>query len=226
MAAAEEAADKWLPIESNPAVLQAYAHKLGLPEGYSFADVLATEEWALEMVPRPVTAVFMLFPVKAASEAHAEAEAARIAREGQPSVEQAHYFCKQLIPNACGTIGIIHALANSSALYGGGMELTPDSWLARFLASTAGSTPLERAHALEDDTEVRCAAPYFGIEMEVLYSRGRQYQHFIGLIPIPHLGSKCAVNISIYLHAPFTRSRVGGGHPRGRRAGGAERRAG
>ena len=29
-------------------------------------DVLSTEDWALEMVPRPVIAVLMLFPIKEA----------------------------------------------------------------------------------------------------------------------------------------------------------------
>ena len=50
---ADEAAPsdgKWLPIESNPAVMDEYTHRLGLPASFTFHDVVATEEWALEMV--------------------------------------------------------------------------------------------------------------------------------------------------------------------------------
>lgn len=57
---------KWFPLESNPAVMNAYVEKLGFPtHSFSFCDVLSTEEWALEMVPKPVVGVLMLFPIKA-----------------------------------------------------------------------------------------------------------------------------------------------------------------
>ena len=74
-------ASSWLPVESNPDTFNAYAAKLGLDTTAArFVDVMSTEAWALDLVPRPVFAVLMLFPVKAASEAHRVAEeAARVA---------------------------------------------------------------------------------------------------------------------------------------------------
>jgi hypothetical protein len=44
----------WLPIESNPGVMTRYARKLGLPITLKYYDLLSTEEWALEMIPKPV----------------------------------------------------------------------------------------------------------------------------------------------------------------------------
>lgn len=57
---------RWFPLESNPAVMNEYVQQLGFPTSeFSFCDVLSTEDWALEMVPKPVHAVLMLFPIKA-----------------------------------------------------------------------------------------------------------------------------------------------------------------
>jgi len=69
---------------------------------------MSTDDWALEMIPRPVHAVLMLFPVKAASEAHRHEEAERVRAAGATHViDPATYFTKQIIDNACGTIGIL-----------------------------------------------------------------------------------------------------------------------
>ena len=58
---------RWFPLESNPEVMTLYAGKLGLDvssSGLWFHDVLSTEDWALEMVPKPCVGVLMLFPIK------------------------------------------------------------------------------------------------------------------------------------------------------------------
>ena len=45
----------WLPLESNPDVMNDYVSKMGLDlSKIQFHDVMSTEEWALEMIPRPV----------------------------------------------------------------------------------------------------------------------------------------------------------------------------
>lgn len=79
---------------------------------HSFQDVLSTEDWAMEMVRQPVLAVLFLFPVKDVSEAHRHEEAARIQKEGQV-VSDNLFYVKQDIGNACGTIGLLHALGNN-----------------------------------------------------------------------------------------------------------------
>ena len=45
----------WLPLESNPDVMNDYVSKMGLDVSkIQFHDVMSTEDWALEMIPRPV----------------------------------------------------------------------------------------------------------------------------------------------------------------------------
>ena len=90
----------WLPVESNPQVFNAYAQLLGWPtERLAFSDVMSTEEWALAMVPKPVAAVLMLFPIIEVQ------ETAAAALEGTRAPASPLYFVKQEIANACGTIG-------------------------------------------------------------------------------------------------------------------------
>ena len=45
----------WLPLESNPDVMNDYVGKMGLDlTKIQFHDVMSTEDWALDMIPRPV----------------------------------------------------------------------------------------------------------------------------------------------------------------------------
>lgn len=61
-----------------------FLKKMGFPtELLRFCDVLSTEEWALSMLPPPVRAIMMLYPIKEAAEVHRREQAARIAADGQ-----------------------------------------------------------------------------------------------------------------------------------------------
>lgn len=171
----------WLPIESNPEVMNAYLEKLGFPTSlFKCYDVMSTEEWALEMVPAPTAALLMLYPIKEASEAAAAAEAARVAAEGQV-VDATLYYSKQTIPNACGTVGLLHAVANLCTLTGGDVELAPDSFFARFVASTLDKSPEERAVALEADDSIDEAHDAVAHEGQSAVIDDT-YQHFVALV--------------------------------------------
>ncbi|KAF0026667.1 hypothetical protein F2P81_021404 [Scophthalmus maximus] len=61
------------------------------------------------------------------------------------------YFIKQTIGNACGTIGLIHAVANNQQH----LEFDGDSALKTFLDKTTKMTPKERAAFLEKDESIR-----------------------------------------------------------------------
>lgn len=103
---------RWLPLESNPELLNGYMKRLGLKlDVASFTDVYAPDEWALAMVPRPVHAVVFLFPIKEVTEKHKADEEARIKAEGQ-TVSDKVFYMKQYIGNACGTIALLHAAGN------------------------------------------------------------------------------------------------------------------
>ena len=140
----------WFPLESNPAVMNDYVKSLGVnTDKFCFQDVLSTEEWDLEMIPQPVVAVIMLFPIKESTECHRALESERILSNGQ-YVDPAVYFMKQTVGNACGTVGILHAVANALPF----VEISPDSFLSKFYSQTSSLTPDEIAAYLEQDNEI------------------------------------------------------------------------
>lgn len=63
------------------------------------------------------------------------------------------WFCKQTVGNACGTIGLLHAAANLASE----VPPAPGSWLAGFLARTAGMDGGARAEALATDDSLDAA---------------------------------------------------------------------
>lgn len=137
---------KWLPLESNPEVLNDFVSKLGYDTSkYSFCDVFGLDEELLQMVPQPVVAVLFLFPVTKESEAAKEAEDQELKQQGykpDPKV----YFMKQTISNACGTIGALHAIANNKEK----STMTQGSFLNSFLTDSASMDPEQRGRFLEE----------------------------------------------------------------------------
>ncbi|KAF5950042.1 hypothetical protein HYC85_012035 [Camellia sinensis] len=63
------------------------------------------------------------------------------------------YFMKQTVGNACGTIGLLHAVGNVTSE----IKLVEGSFLDRFYKSNAAMDPLERAAFLEKDREMEVA---------------------------------------------------------------------
>uniref|UniRef100_A0A8C5EGG4 Ubiquitin carboxyl-terminal hydrolase n=1 Tax=Gouania willdenowi TaxID=441366 RepID=A0A8C5EGG4_GOUWI len=135
----------WLPLESNPEFLSS----LGMMPTWQFGDVYGLDPDLLSMVPRPVCAVLLLFPITEKSEAYRQEEEDKL-KDQQQDVSDV-YFIKQTIGNACGTIGLIHAVANNQAR----LEFGPDSTLKKFLVQTSEMTPEERALFLEKDESIR-----------------------------------------------------------------------
>lgn len=87
-------ASPWLPVESNPAVWNTLATKLGFPTSeYKWTDVLSLEDWGLEMIPRPVKACAMLYLIKDCHEKHREEEEA--IRSAAPAAPPSLYFMEQ-----------------------------------------------------------------------------------------------------------------------------------
>lgn len=142
-------AKRWLPLEANPDVMNQFLWGLGLPEDEAECyDVYGLDEELLEMVPRPVLAVLFLYPITPQSEEE---------RILQDSVKKEHndrvFFMKQTVGNACGTIGLLHAVGNVTSE----IKFLEGSFLDRFYKSTAAMDPLERAAFLEKDREMEVA---------------------------------------------------------------------
>ncbi|KAB2632404.1 ubiquitin carboxyl-terminal hydrolase isozyme L3-like [Pyrus ussuriensis x Pyrus communis] len=151
MATFDEApsAKRWLPLEANPDVMNQFLWGLGLQEDEAECfDVYGLDGELLEMVPKPVLAVLFLYPLTAKTEEERMMQANE-KQEPKGSV----YFMKQTVGNACGTIGLLHAVGNITSE----IKLVEDSFLDRFFQKTASMDPLQRAAFLESDTEMEVA---------------------------------------------------------------------
>lgn len=120
-------------------------HKLGLSSQLAFHDVFSIDEpELLAFVPRPACALLLVFPINDTyegfrlSEDHDKAE-----YEGFGPQEEVVWY-KQTIGNACGLIGVLHAVSNGPARD----FITPDSSLAKLLQDAIGLKPSQRADLL------------------------------------------------------------------------------
>ncbi|KAF8565768.1 hypothetical protein P879_11366 [Paragonimus westermani] len=132
---------RWVPLESNPDVLNKYLTKLGVPDTWQFRDVLALDDDTLNSVPTPVAAVLLLFPRNAVEDKH---------QLGKEVDEDKLYMIHQSAENACGTVAVLHALINSRSM----VHIPEDSYLARFIAKTRDMNPNQRGVAMAEDTEL------------------------------------------------------------------------
>jgi ubiquitin carboxyl-terminal hydrolase L3 len=80
----------------------------------------------------------MLFPIKKATEDFRAEENDTIEKQGQICSKNV-YHMKQTVGNACGTVGILHAIGNARNVRDGEssyINITPKSYLENFFAST------------------------------------------------------------------------------------------
>ncbi len=151
MASSEGGADPHPPSASSASgaqVLNKFSRGLGLgaDSGFAFCDVYGLDPELLAMVPQPALALLLLFPITEATEADRTAQAASGPASGGGGKGQAPvWYTRQTIGNACGTIGVLHALANAR----GALQIEAGSFLERFLAATEALSPEERAAYLE-----------------------------------------------------------------------------
>jgi len=96
--------------------MNSLVHGLGLSTGLSFHDVFSIDEPSLlEFVPRPAHALLLIFPVSQVYEKHRfEEDQSREVYDGSGPNEPVIWY-KQTIGNACGLIGLLHAVSNGEA---------------------------------------------------------------------------------------------------------------
>ena len=67
----ESKTPRWLPIESNPDVMNKFLHNCGLPaDKWAISDVYGLDEALLAMLPQPVLSLMLLFPINEKYEEH------------------------------------------------------------------------------------------------------------------------------------------------------------
>ncbi|XP_071500052.1 ubiquitin carboxyl-terminal hydrolase isozyme L3-like [Diadema antillarum] len=143
----EKSEIRWVPLESNPQVMSKYMYKLGMSDKWQFTDVIGLDDDLLMMVPQPVVALVLLFPYSDKTKAFTETEEKKILEDGQ-TVSDELYYMKQTISNACGTIGVLHAVLNNSP------TVSLESTLKEFLDETKAMTPEERGKKLESSETI------------------------------------------------------------------------
>ena len=91
-------------------------HKLGLSEKLAFHDVFSIDDpELLAFVPRPAHALLLVFPVSQTYEKFRIQEDQEKAEYQGHGPEEEVIWYKQTIGNACGLIGLLHAVSNGSA---------------------------------------------------------------------------------------------------------------
>lgn len=139
---------RWLPLESNPEVMNKCLRDLGVPEKWGFNDVISFDPELYHMIPTPCRAILLLFPITPKYLEYLEEKEQQL-RDIQEIVPDLYYM-KQTVSNACGTVAMIHALANNEEH----LDLPADSLFKRFLDTTKYLTPEERGKKLEESGEI------------------------------------------------------------------------
>ena len=205
---------KWFPLESNPNLMNNYIHQLGWDiTQYHLVDVFSTDDWALEMIPTPVLAVLLLYPLTPVQLQYEQQEKEQLLQQQQKSPNQDNddeshvWFIKQRIGNACGTIGLLHAMMNAVQQHqqqqqeGTPPLIQPGSWLDHFYQATATTTTaantgdnnmtaaIRRAELLENDPRIATYHDQATSSTDNQTSRGTSVDddiitHFIALVAV------------------------------------------
>ncbi|XP_074520729.1 ubiquitin carboxyl-terminal hydrolase isozyme L1 [Halichoeres trimaculatus] len=117
---------------------------LGVGEGWRFVDVVGLEGDQLNTVPKPCCSLMLLFPLTQQHESFRKQQADKISGDAEA------YFLKQTGDNSCGTIALLHTVANNKN------KLTFDSSsiLKKFLDETANMSAEDRAKHLEKNQAI------------------------------------------------------------------------
>jgi len=136
----------------------------------------------LAMVPQPCSAVLLLFPISAGYEKRRRAADEEWAAR---SDDEGLLWFKQNIGNACGTIALLHALANSPAR----SAIAADSPLAQLFASAAAlSDPAERAALLQSSGALASAHADVAVQGQTAAPQATDDvdTHFVAFVRAPN----------------------------------------
>ncbi|KAI0132074.1 ubiquitin carboxyl-terminal hydrolase [Xylariales sp. AK1849] len=144
----------FIPLEANPELMTTLLHKLGLSNALQIHDVYSiTEPELLAFIPRPALALLLVFPVSPVYESQRMAEDALLPEyDGKGDQEPVIWF-KQTIRNACGLMGLLHAVSNGPAKEF--VESGTD--LDKLIKAAVPLPPAERSKLLEQSSSLATA---------------------------------------------------------------------
>jgi ubiquitin carboxyl-terminal hydrolase L3 len=149
--------------------MNSLVHGLGLSTSLAFQDVFSiTEPALLAFVPRPAHALLLIFPVSDVYEkSRVEEDKNKQDYSGSGPNEPVIWY-KQTIGNACGLIGLLHAVSNGEArtqigrperplLSVSDVDLASDSNLAKLIRDAVPLGPDARAELLYESEALESA---------------------------------------------------------------------
>ncbi|KAJ9192171.1 hypothetical protein DTO164E3_8507 [Paecilomyces variotii] len=144
----------FVPLENNPEVMSHLVHQLGLSRSFGFTDVYSIDEPdLLAFVPRPAHALLLVFPVSPTYEASRVAEDSQLPEYTGSGPSEPVMWFKQTIRNACGLIGLLHAVSNGEPR----KNITPGSDLEQLLKAAEQLPPIQRADLLYESKALESA---------------------------------------------------------------------
>lgn len=134
----------WLPLESNPALLNKFNEKMGVADKIQWGDVYGLTDDMLEWVAKPVLALTLLFPITKNNIQFKKQQKEKIDKDGGQMLSKKLFYLTQLdgFGNACGTIACIHALANNE------IKFEDDSPLKHYISKNLENSAKERGENL------------------------------------------------------------------------------
>ncbi|RMZ70806.1 ubiquitin carboxyl-terminal hydrolase isozyme l3 [Pyrenophora seminiperda CCB06] len=134
-------------LENNPEVMNQLARDLGFDtNAYSFYDIYSlTDTDMLAFIPRPALALLVIIPLTPTwHEARTAEDKDKAEYAGKGEDEPVIWF-RQIIGNACGSIGLVHCLFNTKA----SEHIRPESTLDQIRKDAIPKGIVERAKVLE-----------------------------------------------------------------------------
>ncbi|KAI5701530.1 hypothetical protein M8J76_000551 [Diaphorina citri] len=168
----------WIPLESNPDVMNQFLVALGVPSKWQIVDVYGTDPDMLAIVPQPVLALIMLFPCTDKYEEHCKEQEKEIEEKGQ-TISSELFFMKQFVHNACGTIALIHSVANNL----NNVKLE-DGKLKSFLDEAKDLSPERRGKLLDENQSISDVHKVIAQEGQTAPPEDREPvpYHFVALV--------------------------------------------
>ncbi|XP_063332120.1 ubiquitin carboxyl-terminal hydrolase isozyme L1 isoform X2 [Pelmatolapia mariae] len=148
--------------------------KLGVGESWRFVDVLGLEGEQLSSVPKPCCALMLLFPLTQQHESFRSQQADKVSGGSEA------YFLKQTAVNSCGTIALLHAVANNKDK----MTFDGASALKKFLDETANMSPDDRAKHLEKNQAIFDAHNEIAAQGQCRPEADKVNFHFIAFVNV------------------------------------------
>lgn len=135
----------FVPLENNPVVMTDLAHELGLSKDLGFHDVYSlTDPDLLAILPRPAYALLFIYPMSAESEKWYQVDYDRSPDYDEAGDSPILYY-RQRITHACGLIGLLHCITNSTRAF-----IREGSDLDRLVRAITPLEPEARARYLHD----------------------------------------------------------------------------